>query len=134
MLINPRETQILPLKDIARAVGRIIGDKDSEDQRPVIIVGHAVSQDLDYLTMIGYKHWDVPQIVDEVDTRDMFQRLERNLDGRGLSTMCHNLDIYGHDYHNAGNDAVYTLQAMIAMAIKRTVEGSDRGEDSFTPG
>lgn len=111
-----------------------MGHKDSEDQRPVIIVGHAVEQDLEYLSMIGCNHWNVPQIVDELDTRDMFQRVERNLDGRGLSTMCATLGIYGHNYHNAGNDAVYTLQAMIAMAIKRTVEGSDRSEDSFTPG
>ncbi|KAI1116002.1 hypothetical protein F5Y14DRAFT_97950 [Nemania sp. NC0429] len=130
---NFGESQILPLNDITGAVGTIIGGK-AEDERPVIIVGHDVGRDLDYLIKIGYNHWDVPQIVDEIDTRGMFQREERNLDGRGLSTMCASLGISGHNYHNAGNDAVYTLQAMIAMAIKRTVEGSDRNDDSFTPG
>ena len=33
--------------------------------------------------------------------------------------MCSELDIPGHNFHNAGNDAVYTLRAMIAMAILR---------------
>lgn len=125
---------MLPIKGIAKAVGEIISDTDSEDQRPVIIVGHAVGQDLDYLSMIGYDHWDVPQIVDEIDTRAMFQRVQRNHDVPGLSTICDDLGIYGSNYHNAGNDAVYTLRAMIAMAIKRTVEGSDRIEDWLTPG
>ncbi|KAI1194861.1 hypothetical protein F5X97DRAFT_335758 [Nemania serpens] len=131
---NFGKTQMLPIKGIAKAVGEIISDTDSEDQRPVIIVGHAVGQDLDYLSMIGYDHWDVPQIVDEIDTRAMFQRVQRNHDVPGLSTICDDLGIYGSNYHNAGNDAVYTLRAMIAMAIKRTVEGSDRIEDWLTPG
>jgi DNA polymerase III epsilon subunit-like protein len=125
---------MVSIKDINRAVGSIIGDKDSEDTRPVIAVGHDIAQDLRYLMKIGYNPWRVPHIVDEIDTKDIFQRIERDSNGRGLATICHELGIPGHNYHNAGNDAVYTLQAMIAMAVKRTVEGSDRQEESFTPG
>ncbi|KAI3336696.1 hypothetical protein HD806DRAFT_14873 [Xylariaceae sp. AK1471] len=128
------ESQMISIMDINRVVGRTIGDKESEDTRPVIAVGHDIAQDLKYLMKIGYNPWRVPQIVDEVDTKYMFQRMERDPNGRGLAMICHELGIPGHNYHNAGNDAVYTLQAMIAMAIKRTVEGSDRKEDSFTPG
>ncbi|KAI1154225.1 hypothetical protein F4825DRAFT_448706 [Nemania diffusa] len=127
------KSQMVPIKDINRVVGKIIGDQESEDQRPVIIVGHDIKQDLKYLMGIGYNYWLVPQIVDEIDTKDMFQRVERSPNGRGLSTICNELGIFGRNYHNAGNDAVYTLQAMIAMAVKRTVEGSDRNEESFTP-
>ncbi|KAI1126672.1 hypothetical protein F5Y10DRAFT_293468 [Nemania abortiva] len=131
---NFGNSQIVPVKNISEAVSRIIGNKESGDQRPVILVGHDIKHDLEYLKWIGYNYWRVPQIVDEVDTRGMFQRLERSSNGRGLATICGELGILGHNYHNAGNDAVYTLQAMIAMAIKRTVEGSDRKEGSFTPG
>ncbi|KAJ2988080.1 hypothetical protein NUW58_g4161 [Xylaria curta] len=127
------KTQIVPVRDINRFVREVIGDSESEDQRPVIIVGHDVRQDLKYLQQIGYNPWCVPQIVDEVDTMAMFQRIERNPNNRGLGSMCAELGILGYNYHNAGNDAVYTLQAMISIAIKRTVEGSDR-KDSFTPG
>ncbi|KAF2972099.1 hypothetical protein GQX73_g1479 [Xylaria multiplex] len=128
------ESQVIPIKDINQAVGRVIGDENSEDERPIIIVGHDIKQDLKYLTMIGYNSWGVPQIVDEVDTKDMFRRMERGLNGRGLAQICAELGILGRNYHNAGNDAVYTLRAMITMAVKRTMEGSDRNEESFTPG
>ncbi|KAI0542260.1 hypothetical protein GGR58DRAFT_526336 [Xylaria digitata] len=128
------ESQVIPNKDINKAVGRVIGDKNSEDERPVIIVGHDIRQDLKYLTMIGYNPWGIPQIVDEVDTKDMFRRMERGLHGRSLAMICTELGIPGRNYHNAGNDAVYTLRAMITMAVKRTVKGSDRNEESFTPG
>ncbi|KAI0118780.1 hypothetical protein GGR51DRAFT_570557 [Nemania sp. FL0031] len=128
------KSQIVPMNEIKDVVGKIIGDKESKDERSVIIVGHDVKQDLDYLRRIGYEYRHIPQIIDEVDTKDMLQRLERSSDARNLATTCAKLGIFGHNYHNAGNDAVYTLQAMIAMAIKRTVEGSGRNEDSFTPG
>ncbi|KAI3344110.1 hypothetical protein F4824DRAFT_507909 [Ustulina deusta] len=131
---NFGESQIVSINDINKVVGKIIGDEESEDQRPVIIVGHEIEQDLKYLMRIDYNPWCVSQIVDEVDTKGMFQRMERNPNGRSLAMMCGELGIPGDNYHNAGNDAVYTLRAMISMAIKRTVEGSDRNDESFTPG
>jgi DNA polymerase III alpha subunit (gram-positive type) len=128
-----RVSDIVSLKDIAKVVGRIVGDRESKDTRPVILVGHDIAQDLKYLKMIGYNHWHVPHIVDEVDTKDMHQRMNRSFNGRGLSGVCGELGIHGRNYHNAGNDAVYTLQAMIAMAVRFTAEGSDR-KNSFAPG
>jgi len=128
-----RKSEIVSLKNIDKVVGRIIGDRESEDTRPVILVGHDIAQDLKYLKMIGYNHWHVPHIVDEVDTKDMHQRMNRSFNGRGLSGVCSELGIDGRNYHNAGNDAVYTLQAMIAMAIKHTAKGSDK-KASLTPG
>ncbi|KAI0816784.1 hypothetical protein GGR55DRAFT_674977 [Xylaria sp. FL0064] len=131
---NFGKSQMVSIRDIRDVVGKIIGDEKSEDQRPVIIVGHEIEQDLKYLTRIDYDPWRAPLVLDEVDTKNMFQRIERSPVGRGLATICSELGIPGSNYHNAGNDAVYTLRAMIAMAIKWTIEGSDRKEDSFTPG
>ncbi|KAI0456116.1 hypothetical protein F5B21DRAFT_468756 [Xylaria acuta] len=127
------ETQTVSIKDINRAVGKIIGDNESEDRRPVVIVGHDIGQDLNYLLKIGYNPWCVPQIVDEVDTKTTFQRIQRSPNGRGLAMVCAELGIPGYHYHNAGNDAVHTLRAMITMAIKRTVEGLDGKEEISTP-
>lgn len=90
--------------------------------------------DLKFLLRIGYNPWSAPLIIDEIDTSHMLQRIERNTNSRGLEAMCTRLGITGKNYHNGGNDAVYTLQAMIAMAIKWTVDGSDRKEDSSTLG
>ncbi|KAI8634733.1 hypothetical protein F5Y19DRAFT_122599 [Xylariaceae sp. FL1651] len=131
---NFGDSQMVSIKDIARIIGNIIGDNDSKDKTPVILVGHDIAQDLNYLLKVGYNPWCVSQIVDEIDTKAVFQRMERNPNGRSLQVICGDLGVPGYNYHNAGNDAVYTLRAMIAMAVKRTVDGSDRELDSFTPG
>ncbi|KAI0191506.1 hypothetical protein EV127DRAFT_480447 [Xylaria flabelliformis] len=126
------KSEMVPLKDIKKAVGKILGDHESEDRRPVIIVGHDIGQDLNYLLRIGYNPWRVSHIVDEVDTKTLFQRIQRSPNGRGLATMCAELGIPGCHYHNGGNDAVYTLRAMITIAIKRTVEGLEGKEEIST--
>lgn len=87
------------------------------------MVGHDLVMDLRYLQKIGCNIWKLPQFVDEVDTKSMFQRVQFASDGRSLQHVCSELDIPGRDFHNAGNDAVYTLRAMIAMAIKKKVGG-----------
>ncbi|RYP83229.1 hypothetical protein DL769_001425 [Monosporascus sp. CRB-8-3] len=106
-------------KDIAHEVGNIIGDNVSGDKRPVILVGHDIAQDLAYLQKVGYNPWRVPHIVDEIDTKSMFQRLKRSQDGRGLETVCSELGYPGYDFHNAGNDAHFTLRSMIVMAFRQ---------------
>ncbi|RYC55591.1 hypothetical protein CHU98_g10622 [Xylaria longipes] len=127
------KTHMVPIKDINWAVGNILGNNKPEDRRPVIIVGHDIGQDLKYLLKIGYNSWCAPQIVDEADTQTMFKRIERSPNGRGLAMVCAELGIPGYHYHNAGNDAVHTLRAMITMAIKRTVEGIEGKEEISTP-
>lgn len=72
-----------------------------------------------YLLKIGYNIWRVPHFVDEVDTQSMFRRLYRSENGRGLESMCRMLEHPGSDFHNAGNDAHYTLQCMVIMAIRQ---------------
>ncbi|XDG01546.1 hypothetical protein ABKA04_001161 [Annulohypoxylon sp. FPYF3050] len=115
-------------KDIARMIGNIIGDTESEDKRPVIMVGHDMVQDLKYLTDVGFNIWRVPQFKDEIDTKSMYQRLQKSANGRALSTLCEELGVPGYNFHNAGNDATYTLRAMIAMAVQQATKGSSNIE------
>ncbi|KAI1500690.1 hypothetical protein F5X99DRAFT_385140 [Biscogniauxia marginata] len=123
----------VPLKEVSKVLGKIIGDNQSTDKRPVIMVGHDIKQDLNYLKKVGYNVWRLKQFSDEVDTMFMFRRMERNMSGGRLEVICDQLGTSGHDFHNAGNDAVYTLRAMITMAMKRTVEGSDFQIEGETP-
>ncbi|KAI0024745.1 hypothetical protein F4780DRAFT_775680 [Xylariomycetidae sp. FL0641] len=120
---NFGQSEFVPINMINRAIGRIIGDEESDDTRPVIMVGHDIQQDLRYLRKVGFNVWRVPHFADEVDTKSLAQRMERGMNGRGLETICNTLGIMGRNFHNAGNDAYYTMCAMIALAIKRTVEG-----------
>ncbi|KAI1634129.1 hypothetical protein F4809DRAFT_542890 [Biscogniauxia mediterranea] len=115
----------VPRMGMARVLGQVIGENRSMGKKPVILVGHDVKQDLKYLKKVGYNVWRLAHVLDEADTLWMFQRIARRQKGCGLETICHELGTSGLDFHNAGNDAVYTLRAMIAMIIKRTIQGPD---------
>ncbi|KAI0002824.1 hypothetical protein F4779DRAFT_634931 [Xylariaceae sp. FL0662B] len=131
-LFNFGTTEFVSLRNINRVIGKIIGDHESEDRRPVILVGHDIGQDLKYLQKLDYNVWRVQQILDEVDTKSMFQRFEQSSNGRGLANVCSDLGIPGQNFHNAGNDATYTLRAMIATAVKHMVEGPREGTENNT--
>ncbi|KAI1374540.1 hypothetical protein F4677DRAFT_160415 [Hypoxylon crocopeplum] len=113
------DTEFVRLGDIGRTIGGIIGDYQSSDKRPVVMVGHDIGQDLKYLQKVGYNIWRVPYFSDEMDTKSMFQRVEKSSDGRALATICEDLGIPGRYFHNAGNDATYTLRAMVVMTVKQ---------------
>lgn len=119
-------SQFVSIGEINREIGAVIGDHSSEDRRPVIMVGHDLSHDLRYLRKLGYNIWRVPQFSDEIDTQSMFKSLERERNGRGLASVCSELGIQGYHFHNAGNDAAYTLRAMVAMAVRQMNEKCGR--------
>jgi hypothetical protein len=52
------------------------------------------------------------------DTASLYQVLKQDQNPRGLSSLLYDLDIRGFFLHNGGNDARYTLDALIAMIIK----------------
>lgn len=83
------------------------------------MVGHDLLSDMKYLKAIGFNIWNSPLFLDEADTKNMFQRVRRDPSGRKLAVMCNELGVPGRNFHNAGNDAMYTLRAMIAMAVLR---------------
>ena len=56
----------------------------------------------------------------------MWQYLKRDSNPRNLGSTLAELGIVGWNLHNAGNDATYTLQAMIAIAIKHIDERKKR--------
>ncbi|KAI0098971.1 hypothetical protein F4776DRAFT_658389 [Hypoxylon sp. NC0597] len=128
-LFNFGNSEFVYSRDISRRIGTIIGDNESDDERPVVMVGHDIRQDLNYLQKVGFNVWRVPHFVDEIDTKSMFQRLQKSSNGRGLATVCDELGIPGQNFHNAGNDATYTLRAMIVMAVKQMVKSPERQEN-----
>ncbi|KAI5926571.1 hypothetical protein F4810DRAFT_655021 [Camillea tinctor] len=116
----------VPRKSMAEMLSQVIGEaRSTTSEKPIVLVGHDVLQDLKYLKTVGYSVWGLGNVFDEADTLSMFRRVARRLNGCGLQTICDELGTSGPDFHNAGNDAVYTLRAMIAMIIRRTIQGSD---------
>ena len=58
----------------------------------------------------------------------MWQSLKRDTNPRNLGSVLAELDIVGWNLHNAGNDAVYTLQAMLGISIKQLYEREKQKE------
>ena len=94
-------------------------------KRNIILVGHDVAADINYLRAVGYDVHNLSNLLEIVDTASMWRYVKRDTNPRNLGSILAELDILGWNLHNAGNDAVYTLQVMIKIAIqalKRSVK------------
>jgi hypothetical protein len=92
----------------------------SADQtlRKIILLGHGIDGDIEYLKAIGYNPLNLNNLIEILDTSIMYRYLKRELNPRSLGSVLSDLDIMGWNLHNAGNDAAYTLQALLAITIK----------------
>ncbi|OKL60357.1 hypothetical protein UA08_04098 [Talaromyces atroroseus] len=109
--------------------------------RNIILVGHGLQGDMHYLGILGCNIFSdnisshlfqqspqysrnntrgqhqKPQFLDMLDTASMFQVLKRDINTRSLETVLNGVDIIGWNLHNAGNDARFTLEAMVRIII-----------------
>ncbi|KAH9898852.1 hypothetical protein F4778DRAFT_171810 [Xylariomycetidae sp. FL2044] len=122
------QSKTVSLDAINRTIGAIIGDNTTKDQRPVILVGHDLHSDMKYMKSLCYNIWRYKRFIDEIDTKDMHQRMVKGANGRSLTNVCGDLGLQCKYPHNAGNDAVYTLRAMIVMAVKMMTNQIKRNE------
>jgi DNA polymerase III alpha subunit (gram-positive type) len=95
---------------------------DEGPKRNIILVGHDVGADINFLRLLGYDIHNLSTLQEVVDTATMWRYLKRESNPRNLGSILAELGIVGWNLHNAGNDAVYTLQAMISIAIKHLDE------------
>jgi hypothetical protein len=105
------------------------------EERSVVLVFHDPAADIAYLDQLGYDIYGASNIVEIVDTRTLHQHLRRRPNPAKLESVLADLGIQCHNLHNAGNDAVYTLQAMLAIAIQQRLsslskQGEGKGEYS----
>lgn len=92
---------------------------DDFSTRNIVLVGHDVISDVTYLRTIGFEICSIPNILETIDTALMYRYFRREMNPRNLGATIADLGIVGWNLHNAGNDAVYTLQAMISIAFKQ---------------
>jgi DNA polymerase III alpha subunit (gram-positive type) len=77
-----------------------------------------VTSDINYLRTFGYDVHNLSNLQEIVDTASMWRYVKRDTNPRNLGSILAELDILGWNLHNAGNDAAYTLQAMIKIAVR----------------
>jgi hypothetical protein len=81
------------------------------------------------MKQLGYNVHNLSNLLEIADTAIMWRYLKREPNNRSLGTILYELGIAGWHLHNAGNDAVFTLQAMIAIVVKHIVDEDKAQED-----
>ncbi|KAK3641883.1 hypothetical protein LTR56_000041 [Elasticomyces elasticus] len=91
------------------------------DGRKIVLVGHAIHNELRIMEGHGINIDDLPTVIGTLDTPRTFGRgisLEDLLVSLGLPLPRNSVGT-AVSFHNAGNDAHYTLRALLALLYKR---------------
>ncbi|SMY23795.1 unnamed protein product [Zymoseptoria tritici ST99CH_1A5] len=94
------------------SAGRVVPDA-TETPRSIVLVGHGLKNEVPYLQNLGFSLPSAPNVVSRFDTA----RLGGKKSGIGLGRLCKAVGLDSQSLHNAGNDAAYTLRAMLIAAV-----------------
>lgn len=107
-----------------------------EADRRIVLLGHDVQTDIDYLSKMGSKiftsslgkyppiaaHPVLSSIEEALDIANLYKVLKKEENTRSLGSIMADLGRDAWDLHNGGNDARYTMECLIGLAIKARLE------------
>ncbi|KUI65380.1 hypothetical protein VM1G_00749 [Cytospora mali] len=121
-------SELVPLDKVLKVTKEIMSPKlPSGELRKVVLVGHDISQDIALLESIDFDVYEMSNLLEVVDNQKIHQHRHRFYNGQGLGAVLAGLDISYMFLHNAGNDAVYTLQSLLRLAVLKRQESLARG-------
>ena len=91
---------------------------DPEHKRNIVLLGHDVEQDVQYCHRLGFSVLGRGNMLSIMDTRAMYQAYTRDHSPRGLGSIMADFEFSAWHLHNAGNDAAYTMWAMLAISVQ----------------
>ncbi|KAK0674387.1 putative exonuclease [Cercophora samala] len=118
-------SQLFKGNDVPEVMESVINDSPY----PVVLVFHESAADIKFLQAIKYNIYEAKNVLEIIDTKHLYQYAVRSSNQPSVSTVCRFLEIDTKNLHNAGNDAVFTLQAMVGLAVKQRVESLKRARD-----
>ena len=74
---------------------------DSLPKRNIILVGHEISADIQYLRSIGYDVSNLSNLLEAIDTVDIFRAMKRGQNPSSLGSVLLDLGLIGWNLHNA---------------------------------
>lgn len=101
--------------------------EDPNNKRNIVLLGHDIGQDIQYCHKIGFSVLGRGNLVATMDTKAMYQAYTRDPLPHGLGAVMNDFDITAWYLHNAGNDAVYTVWAMLATCVQ---DAAERGTEA----
>lgn len=87
----------------------------SPPHRNIVLVGHGLGGDTKYLKALGFSPFAAGTVVGTIDTLKLSGPKQQQL---GLKRLLDALGVEPVDLHNAGNDAHYTMRALVHLAIR----------------
>lgn len=100
--------------------------EDLSQKRNIVLLGHDVEQDIQYCHKLGFSVVARGNLIATMDTKSMYQAYTRDTSPRALGGIMCDFDIPAWHLHNAGNDAVFTIYAMLATCVQ---DAAERGTD-----
>ena len=105
-------------------------------ERRIVLLGHDVQTDVDYLCKMGSKifipslakdppvaaHPVLNSIQEALDVARLYKVLKKEVNIRSLGSVLSDLGRDAWSLHNGGNDARYTMECLIGLAIKSRLE------------
>ncbi|RHZ66857.1 uncharacterized protein CDV56_101898 [Aspergillus thermomutatus] len=98
------------------------GPEYKHQKRNLILVGHNTSMDVNYLASLGIPVFEdvTTAFLERIDTAELYRIIRSEINPRSLAGILGELGIIGWNLHNAGNDARYTLEALVRMICRDT--------------
>ncbi|EAW09765.1 uncharacterized protein ACLA_039810 [Aspergillus clavatus NRRL 1] len=98
-------------------------------QRSLVLVGHNTSMDVRYLQNLGIQVFEniATGFLESIDTAELHRHMRGESSQRSLGGMLQELGIIGWYLHNGGNDARYTLEALVRMVVRDAGHDEDLG-------
>ncbi|MCJ1417033.1 hypothetical protein MMC32_003372 [Xylographa parallela] len=109
----------------------VLSSGEAEVKRKIILVGHDTKTDISYLRDLGYDVGNLSNLLEVLDTSEVFRALKCDTQAGSLGNLLCDLGLTGWNLHNAGNDAAYTLQALIGIAFKALAPKEERQAKSI---
>jgi hypothetical protein len=111
-------------------INHLLRSTNTTEKRNLIFLGHDTLGDVKYLQNLGYDPLNIDNLLEALDTAIMYRVWRREQNPTALDKILNRFDIAGYNTHNAGNDAVFTVQAMLAICVhEASIRGSDEIEN-----
>ncbi|ORY03555.1 hypothetical protein BCR34DRAFT_69548 [Clohesyomyces aquaticus] len=126
---NPPFCAVPDEEDPEKWMMEMMHKNDLSEQRNIILLGHDPTGDIRYLSNLGFKVMDLPNLLETLDTAALYRFWKRDQNTTKLGHILYDFDIMAWNLHNAGNDAVYTIRALLAVIVwEATIRGSSEVE------
>lgn len=89
-------------------------DEVPEIKRKIILVGHDIRSDIDYLRKIGYDVRNLSNLVEAIDTVDIYRAFKHEQNPSNLGKILLSLGLTGWFLHNAVGLAQFIITLQIA--------------------